>query len=502
MRTGKKGATVHQFLTHFGPAKRGGRLQIERFGLWAPGTQFRVLKVGRGRFRLVKLTGPGRGKREKGVYRVSRRLMSDGREKPVIWVVSQEFRCSHKVRIEVRGNSICVFELDETVEKLPNGKFRVKETIRRTIVLDGFEEESKALSLAQVLRRRLIASKTFTEVSLFAGIGGSQVAGRGIFQTLWALDKSEQAAEVFRLNFPRVPYLTEDIRNVLRTVPAPVQSRPDVLTMTPPCTDYSLARRAIKLREGSGIGLEGAQSGLALEALRVVKELRPRYAVVIENVQQLLTHNGGADREAIREELEELGYPYFYSVVLPALGYAPTMRHRAYAVALSVDAPFHMPGPSAKATRLGSMMFPDCDVPACYNWTKGMVRRFLERPAVNKQLGRNFHYRIADADSPYAATLTHSSHKGNESSQIYTRPSGVLRKFMEREVVRSMGFPDWFKLPEKISWTRVNELFGNSVVPPVVRAIFRELRTSLVDYLSWVTVRREGRSAIQVALAV
>lgn len=507
----KRRPRVREFTTHFGETPRGGRLHAEFWGLWSPGTRFRVIKVSRGRFHLVRLTGPGHGRSDKGVYRISRRRLASGREKPVLWLVSREFQAAHRVQIRVFKNHIEVTELAETVERLPSGRFRVKETVVRSVLLGGFEEEAKAMALAERLRQILAASKRFTEVSLFAGIGGAQEAGRGMFKTLYALDKSETAAQVFRLNFPDVPYLVEDIRDFLRTVPAPVPDRPDGVIMTPPCVDFSRLRRAIKLREGAGIGLEGAESGLALEGLRVVGELKPRHFVFLENVPPVARDNGGEARDILKEALAELGYPYFYDAVMPALGYAPTLRYRWYAVALAVDAPFQVPPPSSKVPRLGDIMFPDEEVPESYNWSEGSVRRFRERPLLNAALGRNFKYLIADENSTHAATLTFNSYKSNENSQIYRRPDGTLRKFMEREIVRSMGFPDWFKLPDWVvrggrrvpfSWTLTCQLFGNSVVPPVLRAWFRQIREALITHYSWVTVKREGRAAVQLALAL
>ena len=82
----------------------------------------------------------------------------------------------------------------------------------------------------------------------------------------------------------------------------------DIVTGGSPCQDLSVA--------GKRAGLEGKRSGLFLEMIRVIKEmrnadrertgrtdkfLRPRF-MVFENVEGLFSSNGGADFRCVLEE--------------------------------------------------------------------------------------------------------------------------------------------------------------------------------------------------------
>lgn len=87
-----------------------------------------------------------------------------------------------------------------------------------------------------------------------------------------------------------------------------------------PCQDISYA--------GRGAGLEGDRSGLFFEALRVVRQLRPRY-VLLENVAALLTR--GLDR--VHGELASIGYGSESHCIPAAAVGAPHIRDRVFVLA-------------------------------------------------------------------------------------------------------------------------------------------------------------------------
>ena len=78
----------------------------------------------------------------------------------------------------------------------------------------------------------------------------------------------------------------------------------DVITFGSPCQDLSVA--------GKRAGLAGERSGLFMEAVRIIKEMReatngeyPKYAVW-ENVPGALSSNKGEDFRAVLEELARI----------------------------------------------------------------------------------------------------------------------------------------------------------------------------------------------------
>ena len=94
----------------------------------------------------------------------------------------------------------------------------------------------------------------------------------------------------------------------------------DCITGGSPCQDLSIA--------GKRAGLSGARSGLFMEQIRVVKEMRnatanngglarPRF-MVWENVAGAFTSNGGKDFQAVLSEIVKIAEPNAPDVPMPA----------------------------------------------------------------------------------------------------------------------------------------------------------------------------------------
>ena len=152
--------------------------------------------------------------------------------------------------------------------------------------------------------------------SLFAGIGGFDLGfERAGFAVSWQVEKDKYCQRVLAKHWPHVPRFT-DVRDCGRHNLEPV----DVITGGFPCQDLSAA--------GKMAGLDGEQSGLWREMLRIVGEVRPRF-VVMENVTMLLVR--GLDR--ILGSLAELGYGVEWDVVSAADAGAPHLRKRWWVMA-------------------------------------------------------------------------------------------------------------------------------------------------------------------------
>jgi len=124
-------------------------------------------------------------------------------------------------------------------------------------------------------------SKPLTFGSLFAGIGGFDLGfERAGMVCKWQVEIDDYATKVLEKHWPNV-HRERDIREC----GAHNLERVDVICGGFPCQDISYA--------GLGAGLDGERSGLFFEAIRVVRELRPRI-VVLENVAAMLTR--GLDR--------------------------------------------------------------------------------------------------------------------------------------------------------------------------------------------------------------
>lgn len=138
-------------------------------------------------------------------------------------------------------------------------------------------------------------SKNLTLSSLFDGSGGFPLDGllAGI-TPVWA---SEIEPFPIRVTTKRLPFMKHlgDISTVSGADIEPV----DIITFGSPCTDMSVA--------GKRAGLDGQQSCLFYQAIRIVKEMRwktngryPRY-IVWENVPGAFSSNKGEDFKAVLE---------------------------------------------------------------------------------------------------------------------------------------------------------------------------------------------------------
>lgn len=173
--------------------------------------------------------------------------------------------------------------------------------------------------------------------SLFDGSGGFPLGGIlcGI-EPLWA---SEIEPFPIRVTTKRIPQMKHygDISKLNGADLPPV----DIITFGSPCTDMSVA--------GKRAGLDGSQSVLFYEAIRIIKEMRcktngryPRYAVW-ENVPGAFSSNKGADFKAVLEAVVDIVRPYA-EVPLPENGrwpYADCYMGNGWSVAYrTVDAQY------------------------------------------------------------------------------------------------------------------------------------------------------------------
>ena len=139
------------------------------------------------------------------------------------------------------------------------------------------------------------ADSCLTLGSLFDGSGGFPLGGllAGI-KPLWASEIEPFPIRVTTKRLPSVKHLG-DISTVDGSKIEPV----DIITFGSPCTDMSVA--------GKRAGLDGRQSCLFYQAIRIVKEMRcatdgkyPRF-IVWENVPGAFSSNKGEDFKAVLE---------------------------------------------------------------------------------------------------------------------------------------------------------------------------------------------------------
>ena len=161
-------------------------------------------------------------------------------------------------------------------------------------------------------------------LDLFAGIGGFTLGlERAGFETVAFCEIDPFAQKVLNKNWPEVP-IYEDVKQItaeqLRTDGITV----DIITGGFPCQDISVA--------GRQEGLKGERSGLWSECARLLRDVRPRYAI-FENVRNLLNGNNGDWFRQVLWEISAIGYDVeWHCIPASALG-AHHKRDRVWIVA-------------------------------------------------------------------------------------------------------------------------------------------------------------------------
>jgi DNA (cytosine-5)-methyltransferase 1 len=180
-------------------------------------------------------------------------------------------------------------------------------------------------------------------LDLFSGAAGGWSLGmhRAGFETIAACELDPWRRATFSQNFPGA-ILYDDVRTLTAgRIVSDCGNLPSVIVGSPPCQDASAAN-------SKGKGVEGDQTGLFFEAIRLVAECRPRWCA-FENSPFLRTR--GYDR--IAGELEAIDYACEPFVVAASDLGAPHGRKRVWIIAsdTSQAEPVGWPAPGGRQRR-------------------------------------------------------------------------------------------------------------------------------------------------------
>ena len=154
--------------------------------------------------------------------------------------------------------------------------------------------------------------------SLFAGSGGFPLAGSlCAMEPVWAAEVEPYPIAVTRSRFPNMKHLGS-VTDIKGGDIEPV----DIITFGSPCQDLSVAGKRAGLKHEANGDEETTRSGLFMEAVRIIKEMReatngeyPTFAVW-ENVPGAFSSNKGEDFRTVLEELIKIVEP---TAVMPAV---------------------------------------------------------------------------------------------------------------------------------------------------------------------------------------
>ena len=310
-----------------------------------------------------------------------------------------------------------------------------------------------------------LVSRPFRFVDLFAGIGGMRLgleAAGG--QCVYSVEIDRFARQTYEANFGICE--GADVRLV--------EDLPDhdVLAAGFPCQPFSIAGVSKKLSLGREHGFKDASQGnLFFEIARLLETRQPP-VVFLENVKNLVTHDGGRTFGVIMSKLDDLGYEAVHNVI-DARHWVPQHRERTFIVGLHRDffggRKFIFPEEPIGDPRLRSVL--DWEFDSKYVLSAHLWNYLQEYARKHKTAGNGFGFGLFGPDD-VARTLSARYYK--DGSEILIRTAEPQpRRLTPRECARLMGFPDNFKIV--VSDTQAYRQFGNAVVVQVVAYLGREL---------------------------
>lgn len=306
-------------------------------------------------------------------------------------------------------------------------------------------------------------------LDLFAGIGGIRIAfEENGCRCVASSEIDEHACKTYFENFNEQPLgdvclLTKD--NLPEF---------DILTGGFPCQPFSIG--------GLRKGFEDTRGTLFFEVARLLKECQPK-AFFLENVQGLVNHENGETLKTIENVLSDLGYNFEWKVMNAKDYGIPQNRSRWYCVGFRKDIEYTLNYPSREHLKVEVKDLLDKDVKEDYRVSNKVLENiskympiYLEKHNSDKLLIAHEvrASRCAFRNDGISPCLTAKMGTGGNNVPIIVSEE---RKMTEKECLRLMGFPDWFKITENTSHSY--KQIGNSVVIPIVSVFAKEIVRNL-----------------------
>lgn len=330
------------------------------------------------------------------------------------------------------------------------------------------------------------SNSSYTIIDLFAGVGGLSLGftERG-YNLVFANDNNKWAAETFKANNKHTMFSTADINDIhpetlLQTLGI---SDLDVLVAGIPCQSFSMA--GYRIREQFK-NYDDERNYLFKAFVKFTKIFKPK-VLLIENVKGLVSAQGGAIKDMIINELDEIGYKTDWKVLNSADYGAPQIRQRVFFIGNRMDIDNYFPKPTHNSNNYMPVKKFLVDTPLPNHSPRQLTGKVLERVKYVKQ-GENW-------KALPASLRTKSCHSGAygrlhpdlPARTITTRfdtPSvGFVthpyedRTLTVREGARIQGFPDdfIFRGPVMEQYKQV----GNAVPIFLSRAVAQSVETML-----------------------
>ena len=297
----------------------------------------------------------------------------------------------------------------------------------------------------------------FTFIDLFAGIGGIRIPFDEMgYHCVFSSEWDAKACQTYFANFGTVPF------GDITKIPANKIPVHDVLLAGFPCQAFSIM--------GKMQGFDDTRGTMFFEIERILQYHQTPY-ILLENVKQLVSHDGGRTFKVILEHLDHLGY-YVKWKVLNALDFGlPQKRERVIIVgfldkhdcdAFTFEIP-HTP------YNLADILEPDENVDPSLFASDHIIAKRKE-----KTEGKDVFYPSIwhENKAGNISVLDYSCALRTGASYNYLLVNGIRRP-TSRELLRLQGFPEKYKIA--VSHQDIRRQTGNSVAVPMIRMVANKI---------------------------
>ena len=306
--------------------------------------------------------------------------------------------------------------------------------------------------------------------SFFAGVGGIDFAfEKNGFRTVYANEIDINPAVTYENNFD----IKADVRDINNVKNEEIPDF-DIMLAGFPCQAFSVAGYR------QGFNDEKGRGTLFFELERIFKEKQPQI-IFLENVKNLVGHDSGNTFNVILEKLKNAGYYVKYQV-LNAMYYGniPQNRERIYIVGFKdKDLYFHFdfPQPCPLTKKIGDIVDYNEKVADKYYYTEkcpfyDILKNDITKSDTIYQWRRKY---VRENKNNVCPTLTANMGEGGHNVPLVLTKYGI-RKLTPMECFRFQGFPEKFRIPEKMSDTKAYKQAGNSVCVTVIERIAENIK--------------------------
>jgi len=328
----------------------------------------------------------------------------------------------------------------------------------------------------------------FTVGSLFSGVGGICLGFRQAnYNIAWANEMDANACKTYLANFDHTLY-----EGKIEYLQPKLLDYVDVITSGFPCQAFSIA--------GYRKGFNDQRGHLFKETMRIIDSVKPK-AFLLENVKNLVSHDGGRTFQIMQEMVAEHGYSFIPKIINSMeYGDVPQNRERIYIVGFKDEAGFNSDVPSEEFICSNSFSFPkpiklrkkvsdiaSDSVPQEFYYSNFKhYKKLLEYEWGKETVGQWRRIYVRQNKRNVCPTLTANMGTGGHNVPL-VKDKIDFRKLTPRECFYFQGFPEKFVLPNDIANSHLYKQAGNSVTVTVIKRIAENIKKALVKKYSLVS---------------